>query len=88
MDNNIKKEFEVYIKYLTTAICKEIYLEDIKKEVQQLQEVIEDYKRVMEQQEQQIKKNEKKNRMITVTLILSIVNCLLGSGILIFLLMQ
>lgn len=86
MENNLKKEFEVYIKYLTTAVCKEIYLEDLKKEVEELQEVLKSYKSVIEKQEEQIRISEKKNRILTVIMIISIANALLGCGILLRLL--
>lgn len=85
MENNLKKEFEVYLKHLTTAVCKEIYLEDIKKETENFQELLTEYKRVIEKQEEQMEKNEKKNRLVVILLVFSVINFLLESGILLYL---
>ena len=87
MENNLKKEFEVYIKYLTTAVSKEIYLEDLKKEVEDMQGMLEEYKRITKKQEVQIQKMERRNQMIMLLLAVGVTNLFLGAGILLCLLL-
>ena len=86
MENNLKKEFEVYIKYLTTSICKEICLEDMKQEVTELHNLLQKHENMIEKQEEQLKKNKKQIRIMYLIMGLSIVNTFVGAAILFFVL--
>ena len=49
MSNEIKTEFETYVKELTETICKEIYLKDLKNVCQTYIDQIEDCKKLYEE---------------------------------------